>query len=183
MAIEWVCDTSSKARKRGGRISFWIERMETADAKKVEGASFIVFLILSPPFLTGKEASGHWSSFMPTFKMLVRPSLRHLSNSSRRVLPLHSEVCSVQSSFVMLMEFLRSVRASHECRRARRLIALSRCLIFWLSTLSTAAASRKGAPRRDRSFQYTRLKWSKTLKDKTVLILFAIIFSHLFRLR
>ena len=49
------------------------ECMEAADAKKKEGDCFVAFFIL--PFLTGRQAWSHWSSFMSTFKILVRSSL------------------------------------------------------------------------------------------------------------
>ena len=112
--------------------------MKAADANKVEGASVVALLIQNPSFLTDSVACCHWSSFMSTFKMLMRASLRDVSDSLSSELPLHSHVRSVYSKFGILIEFLRKVRASCECRRNNVMNVLLRLSIFFQNALSTA---------------------------------------------
>ena len=43
-------------------MSFWNEKVEAAEAKKAEGASFSALLTPKPPRCTGSNAWIHWSS-------------------------------------------------------------------------------------------------------------------------
>ena len=108
MMSEFVKAESVMFWNRVGKMASWSARVKAADANKAEGASFVALLIPNPPFLTGSVACCHWS----TFKMLMRASLRDVSNSSSSGLPLHSQVHSVFSNFGILIKFLRRVRAS-----------------------------------------------------------------------
>ena len=69
---------------RDGRIRFWSDSVDTAEAKKAEGASFTALLIPKPPALTGGLACDHWTSSKSMFKIFVRPSLRTMSYFSNR---------------------------------------------------------------------------------------------------
>ena len=144
--IAWFVLPSGMLENVDERMEFWSVSVDAVEAKKAEGASDTALLIHKPPAFTGRWTCDHWMSSRSPFNILMRPSLRTVSNLVNSGLSLHGHVLRMYNNLSMRKLFRRRLRVLWACSSDNRPMALVRSSFLVISAMSMAGPLRIGAP-------------------------------------